>query len=145
MRSEWVLEEWLRHVLSEQGRMDPEPFRLLLDNGRAVNIRRLSKFNVDAGRSTALSLELEQPPSYTITHAAQLQALAAAIEALPQVLNEKGENIVSVQTVIEDRPVEYMTQEEVNEVRRMILRYVAIPESPWRNTSGWSLKVRVPS
>lgn len=137
------LEEYLRHVLSEAGRLYQEPFRLLLSSGKAAFIRRLSRVNVDNGRATVLCLELEQPPPYTVTHAAQFQALAKAIEALPQVLNEKGESIVSVETVIDERPVEYLTETEVSEVEQLVRRYTTLlPERPWRNNSGWSLKVR---
>jgi len=136
------LEEYLRHVLSEAGRTEQEPFSVILESGKKVNIRRLSRFNVDGGRSAVLSLELEQPPSYTVTHAAELQALAKAIEALPQVLNEKGESIVSIETVIEERPVEILSPKEVFEVEEMVGQFTGLPERPWRNTSGWSLKVR---
>lgn len=133
------LDSFLRRTLTREGFRNHQEFRLHLTTGTPV--RLYLAIHPNAERAVLIA-EVVQPLPYHKRYAAELEKLQAALDALPVIRDDKGNEVARAELLLRSDPYYWLTPDETSELRGMIEQTVAVTEKPWAHHDGCSFAVR---
>lgn len=134
------LDSFLRRALAKEalGR-DFAESHVTLSTG--TRVRLYFGIHPNAQRAVLIA-EVVQPPPYQTRYAAEIQKLRDAVEALPVLRDDQGDEVARVELLVHRTPYRWLTRDEVAEMRGLIEETTPIAEPPWGHHDGWSFAVR---